>query len=225
MLAGFARLARAACTGALIVFAPAAIAAEAPPRLPVGVSLKLNDNYRAIRQQPVADAARIEVIDFFFYACQYCNELQPALEGWRKTLPQDVHFRRVPAIRNDSWVPLARTYYALEALGEVERLHIEVYKGYHVEELHMSKPDVMADWAQRHGVDRARWLAAYNSDEVTRKIVEARRMTRDYDIQGTPSIVVDGRLLTSSGLTDSVPLVTPVADLLVKMAREQRARR
>ena len=184
--------------------------------------LGLGKNYREIAQQPVANASKIEVIDFFFYACPYCNELRPTLERWRASLPADVEFRRMPVIRHDSWEPLARTYFTLEALGAVERLHDAVYVGYHDEELHMSKPDVMADWAQRHGLNRDEWLKTYSSDAVTRKVEIARKATKDYDIRGTPSLVVAGRYLTSSGLTDDVKLVTPVADLLIELARSRR---
>jgi len=184
--------------------------------------LGLGKNYREIPQQPIAEPGRIEVIDFFFYGCPFCNELRPMLEPWRKQLPADVVFRRTPTVRHDSWAPLARTYYTLEILGEVERLHEEVYKGYHDEELHMSRPEVMADWARRHGIDRQKWLDVYHSEEVTRRVERARQMTKDYDIQGTPSVVVAGRYLTSSGMTDDVKLVVPVAELLVEMARKRR---
>jgi len=189
---------------------------------PANVKAIEGKTYRLILQQPVADPARIEVIDFFFYGCPYCNDMRPMLERWRKALPADVVFRRAPAVRRDTWAPLARTYYTLEALGEIERLHEEVYKSYHDEELSMSQPDIMANWAQRHGIDRARWLEVYNSDEVTRAVEQAKRMTQDYDIQGTPSVVVNGRYLTSSGMTDDVKLVVPVAEQLVRMARERR---
>ena len=121
-------------------------------------------------------------------------------------------------------MPLARTYYTLEALGQSERLHEEVYKSYHDEQLHMSKADVMADWASRHGIDRNKWLEAYNSEAVTRGVEQARKLTRDYDIQGTPSIVVNGRYLTSSGLTDDVKLVVPVAQALIDLVRAQTGR-
>ena len=184
--------------------------------------LGLGKNYREIAQQPVANPAKIEVIDFFFYACPYCNELRPALERWKASLPQDVEFRRMPVIRHDSWEPLARTFFTLEALGAAERLHEAVYIGYHEEELHMSKPDVMADWAQRHGLSRDEWLKVYHSEAVTRKVEAARKATKDYDIRGTPSLVIGGRYLTSSGLTDDVKLVTPVADLLIELARKRR---
>ena len=206
-----------ACALALMAAAPA-FAQEGKTIAVLG----LGKNYREIAQQPVANASKIEVIDFFFYACPYCNELRPTLERWRANLPADVEFRRMPVIRHDSWEPLARTYYTLEALGAAERLHEAVYIGYHDEELHMSKPDVMADWAQRHGLDREQWLKTYNSDAVTRKVESARKATKDYDIRGTPSLVIAGRYLTSSGLTDDVKLVTPVADLLIELARTRR---
>ena len=186
------------------------------------ITLSAGKNYRQISQQPVADPSRIEVIDFFFYGCPFCNELRPALERWRKDLPGDVVFRRVPTVRHDSWAPLARTYFTLESLGEVERLHEAVYKSYHDEELHMSKPDVMADWASRHGIERQRWLEVYQSSEVSRKVDLARKLTREYDIQGTPSIVVNGRYLTSSGMTDDVKLVVPVVQLLIERVRSQK---
>ena len=184
--------------------------------------LSAGKNYREIPQQPLADPSRIEVIDFFFYGCPFCNELRPALEAWRKSLPDDVILRRTPAVRRDSWVPLARTFYTLEALGETERLHDEVYRGYHDQELHMSQSDVMADWASRHGIDRQQWLEVYHSDDVTRKVELARKMTSDYRIEGTPSLVVNGRYLTSSGMTDDVKLVVTVVKSLLEMVRSQR---
>ncbi len=195
------------------------VGASAWAQSPPPIKLSLGKNYREITQQPLVDSGRIEVIDFFFYGCPFCNELRPTLESWRKSLPADVFFRRTPTVRHDSWAPLARTFYTLEALGQTERLHEEVYKGYHDEELHMSKPDVMADWASRHCIDRQRWLQVYNSEEISRKVEQARKATADYDIQGTPSLVINGRYLTSSGLTDDVKLVVPVAQALIDLVR------
>lgn len=123
--------------------------------------LAAGKTYREIPQQAVATPGRIEVIDFSFYACPYCNELRPMLESWRKTLSADVSFRRTPAVRRDEWVPLARTYYTLLALGEDERLHEQVYVSYHDDELHMSQPNVMADWAAKYGIDRQKWWSTY----------------------------------------------------------------
>ena len=44
---------------------------------------------------------KIEVIEFFSYGCPHCNDLEPYLQAWVKTLPPDVQFRRVPVMFQD----------------------------------------------------------------------------------------------------------------------------
>ena len=179
-------------------------------------------DYRLISPQPVATGERVEVIEFFFYACPYCNELEPLLERWRKRMPADIVFRRVPVVRHDSWVPLAKTYYALEAMGEAERLHAAVYHGIHVDDLTLSQEKVLGEWAGKQGLDRDQFMAIYRSDAIREKVELSRRMTIDYEIKATPTLVVDGRFLTSSGMTDGVPRVIPVLDGLISLARQRR---
>ena len=188
------------------------------------VRARQNIEYRLIPAQPVETGERIEVIDFFWYGCPFCNNLQPALEEWLKRKPDDVALRRIPVILRDSWAPHARIYYALELLGEVERLHLKVYEGYHVEQLHMSKPEVMEQWAAKHGIERRRWLDAYFSPENDARIARAFQATKRYDVQGTPSVVVDGRYLTSSSMTPGVRGVIPVVEDLVRLARQNRSK-
>jgi thiol:disulfide interchange protein DsbA len=209
---------------AAALLALACLAGHAPAQ---DVRARQNLEYRLIAPQPVETGERIEVIDFFWYGCPYCNELQPALEGWARRKPGDVALRRLPAILRDSWAPHARIYYALERLNEVERLHLEVYHGYHVEKLHMSKPDVMVEWAVRNGVDRQRWLDAYNSPEVAAQVERARNLTQAYTIEVTPTLVVDGRYLTSGSYVPCCDVrdIVPILEDVIRLARQNRAAR
>lgn len=179
--------------------------------------------YRLIAPQPVVTGDQIEVIDFFWYGCPHCNNQQPALEGWIKRKPADVTLRRVPAILRDSWAPHARIFYTLERLGELERLHQKVYFSYHVEELPMSRPDVMERWATANGIDRERWREAYFSPEIDAAIERAKRLTEAYSVRGTPSLVVDGRYLTSASMVSSYPEMMDVLDDLIRLARQNRS--
>ena len=206
-----------ACALAPLVFFTGISAAQQPVRAEI--------EYRVIKPQPVSVANGIEVIDFFWYGCPHCHNLQPALERWISRKPADVTVRRIPAILRDSWAPHARIYYTLEALGEVERLHQRVYHGYHVEELSMSKPEVMSEWAVRNGIARERWDEAYNSVAVQRKVEEAAKLSRAYSIAGTPSLVVNGRYLTSSSMSESLNGVIVIVDELVQKVRSEAALR
>ena len=210
-------LARGGAALALLGLAGRAVAQE--------IRARQNIEYRVLANpQPDETGANVEVIDFFWYGCPYCNELQPSLFDWIGKKPADVTVRHIPVILKDNWAPHARIFYTLELLGELERLHLAVYHSYHVEQLYMSKPDVMEQWAVKNGIDRRRWTDAYYSPEVDAKIARAFQATKRYDVQGTPSLVVDGRYLTSSSMTPSVRGVIPVLDDLVRLARQNRAK-
>lgn len=181
-------------------------------------------DYRVLsRTQPVPRGNRIEVIEFFFYPCPYCNELAPEVERWQKTLPPDVVFRRSPVVRHDSWVPLAKIYFALETLGEVARLHLAVYQSFHTDHLQINREPVVETWAAKNSLDGAKFMASYRSAEVQLKVDLARKMTLDYEVQAMPSFVVDGRYITSSSMTSNVPQVLSVVDALIRFARRNRA--
>jgi thiol:disulfide interchange protein DsbA len=72
-----------------------------------------------------APAGKIEVVEFFWYNCMHCNAFEPILSEWAKKLPKDVAFRRVPVAFNASFAPQQRLYYALEAMGLLEKVHLQ----------------------------------------------------------------------------------------------------
>ena len=187
-----------------------------------GGQLKPNYDYKLIEPQPIATGDRVEVVEFFWYGCPFCYQLQAPLESWLKRKPADVELRRIPAIFRESWVPHARLFYTIEALNELDRLHQAAYRAIHVEKDALNSADATAAWATRNGVEPARWLAVYNSPETDRKIEASRQQTRAYGISGTPSLIVDGRYLTSSGMSESVPGVVGILEGLIVMARDRR---
>ena len=65
---------------------------------------------------------KIEVIEFFSFACPHCNDLQPLLNTWETKLPRDVVFKRVPVVFNPFYQLMAKLYYALEITGDLARL-------------------------------------------------------------------------------------------------------
>lgn len=176
---------------------------------------------------PVAGPAgsAIEVVEFFWYGCPFCFQLQAPLEAWLARKPADVQFRRVPALFRPSWVPHGRLYFTLEALGVAERLHPAVFRAYHVERRSLNDADGIAEWAVQQGIDRERWLAAYSAPDMEDKLRGSLRQLQDYQVNGTPSLAVAGRYLTSSSMTPTVPGLIPVLDELIALARSARTTR
>src|SRR5260221_10444140 len=173
---------------AAILVAPVSVAVAAEPMEDV--------DYDRIAPQPVATPGKIEGIEFFYYRRESRNRLEPQLQSWLKTLPADISFRRVPALRRTAWVPLTRVYFALEQLGELERLHAQVYRAVHDDGLNLGNSSELFEWARRVGLDRGKLADALESDLVRDQVQRARDETVAYGIRATPSFVVDGKYLT-----------------------------
>lgn len=178
-------------------------------------------SFRAITPQAVA-GDKIEIIDFFWYGCPYCFQLLPMITEWEKNKPADVVIRRIPAILRQEWVPEAHLFYTLELLGEADRLHAKVFEAIHRERVQGADAEAWLRWAEANGIDRAKWDAAYTSKEIRDRVVKAVELGRDYDVRGTPVLVIDGRWQTGGGQAGSLKNVMPTVDGLIKMAREQR---
>ena len=180
-------------------------------------------DYVLIPLQPGAGGERIEVIEFFYYGCDSCYRFEPMLSGWLKGLAPDASFRRVPALRRMEWVPLTRLYFALEEAGALDRLHGEVYQATHEKGINLGDSSELLKWAEINGLERASFEKVLNSESVSTKVQKARDTTVAYGIRATPSMVVDGKYLTSGGMLGSLDALLPVVDGLIDKARRERA--
>lgn len=187
-------------------------------------------DYRLIDPpQPTDSGNKIEVLEFFWYGCPHCNALQSPLRNWLKKKPADVEFRRVPAVFADSWQPLTRAYYTLDAMGAVEKLHYELFAAVHEQNVRLSDPKVLFDWVAKRGLDQQKFADIYNSFGVQSRARRSIDMTKQYDIPGTPALTVDGRYLVAPSMTlkpdNSVDYERyfQVLDQVIALARKARA--
>lgn len=159
-------------------------------------------DYRPISPpQPTDSGAKVEVLEFFWYGCPHCNSLQPALRAWLKRKPADVDFKRVPAVFQDSWVPLTKAFYSIDAMGLTEKLHHDVFAAIHEQKARLQEPKVLFDWVGSKGVDKQKFIDTYNSFAVQGRAQRSIDMTRNYDIPGTPALAIDGKYLTAPSMT------------------------
>ena len=184
-------------------------------------------DYLEINPAQPTDVKRgqVEVVEFFWYRCPHCFELEPELNAWSKKLPKDVVIKRVPGILNPSWAALARAFYALEAVGMRERLHEDVFNAIHVQGMDLSEPERFFDWAVTKGVDRKKIADAYNSFSVNTQVMRAQQMTGAFKLNGVPAFAVNGKYVTSAYMTGSVPALFNTLDELIARERKKSGRK
>jgi protein dithiol oxidoreductase (disulfide-forming) len=169
----------------------------------------------------IAEAGKIEVIEFFWYGCPHCNAFEPALEAWVKKLPADVAFRRVPvAFREEPFVAHQHIFYALEAMGQVEAMHRKVFYAIHNDRAQLSKPAEISAFMAKNGIDGAKFLDTYNSFGVQTKVRQARQLAEAYKIDGVPALGIQGRYFTSGTLAGNTDRALEVTNFLLQRARK-----
>jgi thiol:disulfide interchange protein DsbA len=176
--------------------------------------------------QSVDSPGKIEVIEFFWYRCPHCYALEPDLEAWVKRLPQDVQFRRIPGILNEDWAVDARIFFALEAMGEVDRVHRPLFNAIHQQGGVRMRGDAFAkwaaDWLAKQKVDMAKYDAALHSFSVESKMRRAAQMARSYRLDGVPALTVQGRYVVLASTSQRAMLAT--TDSLIGETRKQLAK-
>ncbi len=213
--AGFKNLALSVLAG-LLVMAALSPAARAQAPAPV------QPYTRMATPIPVETGKKIEVIEFFSYGCPHCAEFEPYLHDWLKTLPADVSFRRIPVMFQPKWVDLAKVYYTLEAMGEEAKLSPEVFVAIHVKGVALSDPAKFYDWAASKGLDRKKVEDLYNSFTMSGRVNRAKQLAQAYNIQEVPTVIIDGKFITSPSRAGTHAATPAVMSELVAKARAER---
>ena len=156
------------------------------------------DYYELNPPQQVEAANKIEVLEFFWYGCIHCYNLEPRLETWLKAAPKDVEFRRVPAVFNERWGHDASIFYTFEALGLLDKLHRPFFDAIHRDRLRSERWPELSGWLEKQGVDAKKFESTFKSFGVQSKSKRAIRLTTAYKIEGTPAMAVHGRYTVPS---------------------------
>ncbi|MQA40152.1 thiol:disulfide interchange protein DsbA/DsbL [Rugamonas aquatica] len=154
--------------------------------------------------QPVqADGKKVEVIEFFMYHCPACYALEPAMLAWVKKQGDKIVFRRIHLPLTGDNDPEAHMFLTLEAMKLEDSLHAKLLTTWHVERRRLKSDADNLDWAVKNGVDKDKYLAAYNSFSVVTKLKSAGRVAGTYEVNSTPTLIVNGRYLTNPSMVDA----------------------
>jgi thiol:disulfide interchange protein DsbA len=186
-----------------------------------GTPVAGKDYIRLSPPVPTTSPGKIEVIEFFWYGCPHCFELEPMIEPWASKLPADVHYRLVPFDFGEALREVhQRIFCTWEALGLVEQMHKKTFERFHVQRKPVNTESDMLKFAADSGLDVAKVKDAWNSFGVATKMRQAKQTCEQYHVQSTPVVAIQGRFETEPGLTGSGEKTLAVADYLINLVRK-----
>ncbi|MGJ7915607.1 thiol:disulfide interchange protein DsbA/DsbL [Massilia sp. LXY-6] len=172
--------------------------AEAAVALPAAAEPQDGVDYLTLPARLPTDTGRkVEVIEFFAYYCPHCYAFEPVLNAWVRRQGDNIVFKRVHVARDAGVAPQQRLFFTLEAMGLLEQYHDKVFDAMHVERLRLNSDEQVFDWAEKNGIERAKFVDTYRSFGIQQRLRRADAMMDAYHIDRWPVVAIGGRYLTS----------------------------
>ena len=167
---------------------------------------------------------KVEVVEVFGYTCPHCAHFQPKVSAWARANAKTVNFIPMAAPFGGSWQPYAQAFYAAQVLGVVQKTHDAMFQALHTDgtlPLRNASPGEIAPFYARYGVDQAKFLATYEGADVAGRVEKASQFIRRSGVEGTPTLVVNGKYRVLGHDFDDV---LRIADQLIARERDGKTR-
>ncbi|MEP6505692.1 MAG: thiol:disulfide interchange protein DsbA/DsbL [Betaproteobacteria bacterium] len=185
-----------------------------------GTPVDGQDYRRIATPAPVsAPPGTADVVEFFSFACPHCFDFEPVVETWLKRKPAGIRFRRAPVRFLQNYVNFQPMYFALEAMDLVDAMQLKVFNAVHLEHQRLDKPEAIAAFMTKNGVDATRFMGLFNSFGVRTKVQQANALMDACGVEGVPALAVQGRFLTSPLIAKGEDKAIAVAEYLAAQVR------
>ena len=175
--------------------------------------------YVQISTEKQQESKSIIIYEFFWYGCPHCYNLEPTMERIEADLDKDTKIVKLPVALRDSWIPHAKLYYALQQMGKIDEVHNLIFEEIHLEDNRLNTEQQMIDFLGKHGIDTNKFTEKYNSFGTEARIKKASNLAKKYQINSVPTIIVNGKYLTSGSYVSSYDELYSVINLLIERER------
>ncbi len=150
---------------------------------------------------PSDTSDKIEVLVFFSYLCAHCASIEPLLENWSKSLPQNIILKRIPIAYNPAMKSLQQLFFTLLSLDRIKDLHQKVFEDIFIHNQYLFDYKSIKKWAQKYRFDLEKFDSAFNSFSVKLQMKQANQLAYSCKIDGVPMFLVGGKYITSPAMT------------------------
>ena len=81
-----------------------------------------------IAKSPDSESVKIQVQEFFWYGCPHCQNFEPAIRQYKKTLPDDAELVQIPVVWNEATRLHAAIHYVALESEDLEPLQDDLFE-------------------------------------------------------------------------------------------------
>ena len=175
--------------------------------------------YVQISTEKQQESKDIIIYEFFWYGCPHCYNLEPTIDRIEADLEKDTKVVKLPVALRDSWLPHAKLYYALKQMDKIDQVHNLIFEEIHLEDNRLNTEQQMIDFLGKHDIDTDKFIEKYNSYGTEARMKKASNLAKKYQIDSVPTIIINGKFLTSGSYVSSYDELYSVVNLLVERER------
>ncbi len=168
---------------------------------------------------PTQEPDKIEVAELFWYGCGHCFSFEPIISQWKKTLPEDVNFRPVPAFFGGLWDTHGQLFYTLESMGKLDEVNSAIFQAIHNQNNRLADEKAMIKLVSQYGVDADEFRQTWASPGVKLKMAQAKRLAKAYQASGVPTLIVNGKYRIEGAMAGSFEEMLKIAEYLIEQER------
>ena len=192
--------------------APAQPSFTAESFSPKGLTITEGKDYTKLASPQAPKDGKKEVQEFFWYGCPHCYKIEPAVQAWKKTLPADVRFVRYHAQWNAAMQSHQRIAMTLQSLGKSDELDDKVFAAIQDQGRALTNEDKISEFMVENGVDKAAWDKAFKSFDVNANIVTADALFKNYQLDGVPALIVNGKYVVKGDSAQALRVVNKLLE-------------
>ena len=179
------------------------------------------EHYLLIEEPRRIRSDKIEVMEFFGYACVHCYNFDPILAEWAQNKGDSIKFIQTPAISSEYWRLLGRNFLTYQELGEHEKYHTPFFRAIHDGGRAFTDQESLSEFYEQLGGEKQAYINAFNSVGVASELSKADSMARRLKVAMFPSIVIQGKyLVRTSGSVGPKRMLDVMDYLLAKELAE-----
>ena len=178
------------------------------------VEYKEGIDYSMLSQSvQVSDDTKVEVAEAFWYGCPHCYTLEATLKPWAEQLPDEVYFKKLPALFGREGRVHAALYYTLRTLNADSKVDDAVFNSIHKQGKRLNKPDEIADFLVDFDIPKEKTIKLLKSFGVKNQVRIADSILRGAKLMGVPALIINGKYIVP--ISKGPNYMLSVADFLI----------
>ena len=136
------------------------------------------------------------VVEIFRYGCAGCYQLEIEEKAWLSNKSKNIDYEVIPFTTPGELTQMySRVFYTIESLGKKQTLHKAFFSAIHNDGRSFQTEGDVAEFFTQNGIDKDVFKNHYYSQQVSRKIKRARKISEHIPEVHMPAIIVNGEYL------------------------------